>query len=188
MCSPQLSEALYKSIEKKGFQGQIVSIAHLRELQIDIETHHKNGLLDKELYDAYLASFDFECQRKLAGAKSLIIISVPQPQVRIMFAREDKSYPVIIPPTYYFSTDDQVANLLETHLGPQGYRIKKGLPSGCSLQQIRGPGGGTAADGRSGPGGRWGASRAATARRGRQSLRVNDRSVARPNDGVGTLG
>jgi epoxyqueuosine reductase len=125
MCSPQLSKALYESIEQQGFQGQIVSIAHLRELQIDIEAHHKKGLLDKELYDAYLASFDFECQRKLAGAQSLIIISIPQPQVRIMFAREDKSYPVIIPPTYYFSADDQVADLLETHLGPLGYRIQK---------------------------------------------------------------
>jgi epoxyqueuosine reductase len=125
MSSPPLSRALYKSIEKQGFQGQIVSIAHLRELQKDIETHHKKGLLDKELYDAYLASFDFECQRKFAGANSLIIISVPQPQVRIMFVREDKSYPVIIPPTYNFSGDDQVAALLEAHLGPQGYRLQK---------------------------------------------------------------
>ena len=125
MCSSQLSGALYKSIEKQGFQGQIVSIAHLEELQKDIEAHHKKGLLDKELYDVYLASFDFECQRKLTGANSLIIISVPQPQVRIMFVREDNSYPVIIPPTYNFSEDDQVADLLEAHLGPQGYRLQK---------------------------------------------------------------
>ena len=125
MCSSQLSGALYKSIEKQGFQGQIVSIAHLEELQKDIEAHHKKGLLDKELYDAYLASFDFECQRKLTGANSLIIISVPQPQVRIMFVREDNSYPVIIPPTYNFSGDDQVADLLAAHLGPQGYRLQK---------------------------------------------------------------
>jgi epoxyqueuosine reductase len=123
-CS-QLTGALYESIEKQGFQGKIVSIAHLKKLQKDIEVHHKKGLLDKELYDAYLASFDFECQRKLAGANSLIIISVPQPQVRIMFVREDKSYPVIIPPTYNFSLDDQVADLLEAHLGPQGYRLQK---------------------------------------------------------------
>jgi epoxyqueuosine reductase len=125
MRDPQLSGALHESLEKQGFKGKIVSIAHLKELQKDIETHHKKGLLDKELYDDYLASFDFECQRKLAGANSLIIISVPQPQVRIMFVREDKSYPVIIPPTYNFSGDDQVAALLEAHLGPQGYRLQK---------------------------------------------------------------
>ena len=125
MCRPQLSAALYKSIEKQGFQGRIVSIAHLKVLQNEIEAHHKKGLLDKELYDAYLASFDFECQRKLAGANSLIIISMPQPQVRIMFTLEDNSFPVIIPPTYNFSEDDQVADLLAAHLGPQGYRLQK---------------------------------------------------------------
>ena len=49
MYSSQLSEALYESIEKQGFQGKVVSIAHLKELQEDIEVHHKKGLLDKEL-------------------------------------------------------------------------------------------------------------------------------------------
>lgn len=125
MCAAQLSEALYKSIEKQGFQGKIVSIAHVKELEKDIGALRKKGLLDRELYDAYLASFDFECQRTPSGASSLIIISVPQPQVRVMFALDDKSYPVIIPPTYNFSVDDQVADLLEAHLGPQGYRLQK---------------------------------------------------------------
>ena len=121
----QLSRALFEHMEKKGFQGRIVSIAHLKELQKDIETHHQKGLLDQELYDDYLASFDFECQHQLADAKSVIVISIPQPQVRIMFTRDDRSYPVIIPPTYYFSADRQVANLLEAHLGPQGYRFQQ---------------------------------------------------------------
>ncbi|MBW2412410.1 MAG: hypothetical protein JRF72_21630 [Deltaproteobacteria bacterium] len=125
MSRPQLSRALDEYLEKQGFQGRIVSIAHLKTLQQGIEAHHQKGLLDKELYDAYLASFDFECQRKFAGAKSLIIISIPQPQVRIIFAREGKSYPVIVPPTYSFWADDQVADLLEAHLGPQGYRLQK---------------------------------------------------------------
>ncbi len=38
---------------------------------------------------------------------------------------EDKSYPVIIPPTYCFSADNQVVELLEGHLGPQGYSLQK---------------------------------------------------------------
>jgi len=125
MCAAQLTEAFYESIEKQGFQGKIVSIAHLKELQKEIEDRRKKDLLDRELYDAYLASFDFECQRTLAGARSLIIISVPQPQVRIVFTLDDKSYPVTIPPTYYFSMDHQVTNFLEAHLGPQGYGLQK---------------------------------------------------------------
>jgi epoxyqueuosine reductase len=125
MCAVQLSETLYENIEKLGFQSKIVSIAHVKELQKEIEALRKKGLLDRELYDAYLASFDFECQQTLSGARSLIIISVAQPQVQVTFALEGQSYPVIIPPTYYFSVDDQVTDLLEAHLGPQGYRLQK---------------------------------------------------------------
>lgn len=120
-----LSRALYEHMEKQGFQGKIVSIAHVKELQQEIEALRKKGLLDRELYDIYLASFDFECQRAFTGARSLIIVSVPQPQVRVMFDLEDESYPVIIPPTYHFSIDHQMADFLEVHLVPQGYRLKK---------------------------------------------------------------
>ncbi|MGD2185556.1 MAG: 4Fe-4S double cluster binding domain-containing protein [Desulfobacterales bacterium] len=121
----QLFEALYESLEKQGFRGKIISMAHLKELQNEIETLRKKGLLDKELYDAYLASFDFECQHTFSEAQSVIIVSVPQPQVRTIFALADISYPVIIPPTYSFSADNQVADFLEAQLGPQGYRLRK---------------------------------------------------------------
>ena len=125
MRNHDLTTTLDEILSEKGYRAKIISIAHVKELQKEIETLRKKGLLDNELYDAYLASFDFECQHALPGASSLIILSLPQPQVRVMFALEDESYPVIIPPTYYFSIDDQVADLLESHLGPQGYRLQK---------------------------------------------------------------
>ncbi len=125
MQSPPFIRALNEHIEKQGFQGKIVSIAHVKELQHEIEVLRNKGLLDKELYNTYLASFDFEYERILSGARSLIIISVPQPQVRVIFALEDHSYPVIIPPTYYFSIDDQVEDLLEAYLEPRGYILQK---------------------------------------------------------------
>lgn len=121
----EFAKILDERLEAYGYRGKIVSIGHLNELQMEIEVHHKKDLLDKELYDAYLASFDFECHQRLAEARSLIIVSAPQPQIQVTFVRKDRSYPVIIPPTYNFSADDQVADLLEAHLGPQGYRLQK---------------------------------------------------------------
>ena len=114
-----------KRLEKQGFRGKVLSIAHVGELQQEIDTLHRKGLLDKELYDAYLASFDFQCQQKLANARSLIIVSVPQPQVRVTFDRKDRSYPVIIPPTYSYSSDQQVADDLKTCFEPEGYKLHK---------------------------------------------------------------
>jgi epoxyqueuosine reductase len=114
-----------KLFEKQNFRGKIVSIEHVRELQQEIEALHKKDLLDEELYGAYLASFDFKCQHKLPNARSLIIVSVPQPQVRVTFVRENQFYPVIIPPTYSFSTDNQVADLLGAYFEPRGYKLQK---------------------------------------------------------------
>ena len=121
----EFTQKIENLLEKQDFRGKIVSIEHVKDLQQEIDALHKKHLLDKELYDAYLASFDFECQQKLANARSLIIVSVPQPQVRVTFVREDQSYPVIIPPTYCFPPDDQVADILRAYLKPKGYKLQK---------------------------------------------------------------
>ena len=125
MNGPQLSRALHDSIGKQGFQGKIVSIEHVKELETEIMTRYQKGLLDPDLYDAYLASFDFACRQKLPDARSLIIVTVPQPQIKVTFLREDKSYPVVIPPTYYSVIDNDVADLLKTVLEPQGFQLQK---------------------------------------------------------------
>jgi epoxyqueuosine reductase len=119
------TEKIEKLLQKQHLRGKIVSIERVRELRQEIDALHRKNLLDKEIYDAYLASFDFECQQKLANARSLIIVSVPQPQVRVTFVRHDRSYPVIIPPTYCFAPDDQVADILSAYLKPKGYKLQK---------------------------------------------------------------
>jgi epoxyqueuosine reductase len=120
-----LSKPLAAFLNEQGYQGKIVSIEHVGELETEIMTRYQKGLLDPELYKAYLASFDFACQQKFPDARSLIIITVPQPQIKVTFLREDKSYPVVIPPTYYSAIDNDVANLLKTVLEPQGYQLQK---------------------------------------------------------------
>ena len=119
------NRALFEITGKKGIHVKIVSIKHVGELETDIMTLYQNGLLNADLYDAYLSSFDFACQQKFNNARSLIIATVPQPQIRITFYREDQAYPVIVPPTYYFAIDNEVADLLKADLGPQGYRLQK---------------------------------------------------------------
>jgi epoxyqueuosine reductase len=121
----ELTEKFEKLLEKRNLRGKIVSIAHVKELQEKINDLHEKDLLDEELYDAYLASFDFECRQDLPNAGSLVIVSVPQPQVRVTFVLENRSHPVIIPPTYFLSTDNQVAHLLGTFFEPLGFELLK---------------------------------------------------------------
>jgi len=125
MAGLQSSWAFLESTRKRGFQAKIISIEHVGELETEIMTRYQNGLLDPELYDAYLASFDFACHQKLKDARSLIIVTVPQPQIQVTFMRKDKSYPVVIPPTYYFAIDNEVSDFLKADLEPQGYQLQK---------------------------------------------------------------
>ena len=120
-----LSKPLNTVLNEQGYGGKIVSIEHVGELETEIMERYRKGLLDPDLYNAYLASFDFACQQKSKDARSLIIITVPQPQIKVTFWREDKSYAVVIPPTYNSAIDNDVANLLTTVLEPQGYQLQK---------------------------------------------------------------
>ena len=121
----EMMGVLNESLVTQGYLAKIVSIERVEELKKEILNDHQRGLLDPDIYDGYLASFDFTCHRKFKDAQSLIIVSAPQPQIQVTFARKEKSYPVIIPPTYSFGTDDDVENLLKAYLQPRGYRLKK---------------------------------------------------------------
>jgi epoxyqueuosine reductase len=112
-------------LNARGYRCKIVAIGHVGALENEIMTRRRQGLLHPELYEAYLASFDFACHRKFEEARSLIVVSAPQPQVRVTFIRKEKPYPVIIPPTYSFGTDNDVENFLKADLEPQGYQLKK---------------------------------------------------------------
>ena len=125
MSGPPSNPALFEITDKQGIKIKIVSVEYVGELETEIMTRYQNGLLNADLYDAYLASFDFACRQKLPDARSLIVVTVPQPQIQVTFWREDKSYPVIVPPTYYSAIDNDVANLLKSVLEPQGYQLQK---------------------------------------------------------------
>ncbi len=112
-------------LNARGYRGKIVAIGHVGALENEIMTRRRKGLLYPELYEAYLASFDFACHRKFKDARSLIVVSAAQPQVKVTFIRKEKPYPVIIPPTYSFGTDNDIENFLKADLEPQGYQLKK---------------------------------------------------------------
>ena len=116
---------LFENLKMHGYQSKIVSMRHVTELEKEIKALHREGRLDEEIYNNYLASFDFECQKKLTNAASLIIVSVPQPQVQVVFEWQNKSIPAIIPPTYASSVDKHVAELIEVYLEPLGYSIRR---------------------------------------------------------------
>lgn len=122
-----MERELFSQLEERGYQGRIVSIKYLDDLRAGIEGHRERGFLDDELYQKWLTRFVFSPSNDLPGAKSLIVVAVPQPLYRILFTWEGQTRPFLIPPTYvgYNETKKRVGELLAQILGPQGYRVEK---------------------------------------------------------------
>ena len=68
----EITGALPERLEKAGYRGKSVAIGHLGELETEIMNRRRNGLLDPELYEAYLASFDFNCYRKFENRNNFV--------------------------------------------------------------------------------------------------------------------
>jgi len=114
-------------LEERGYKARMVSIQHLRDLQEEIEGRHRQGLFDEEFYQEWLARSTFSPPDSLPGAKSLIVVAVPQPQFRVVFTWKGNRVPLIVPPTYLYSreTDNQVQDLLAEILAPAGDHVAR---------------------------------------------------------------
>jgi epoxyqueuosine reductase len=121
---------LFSQLEERGYEGRIVSIEHLGDLQEEMEGHHRQGLFDEEFYQTWITRFAFSPPDSLPGARSLIVVAIPQPQFRVVFTWNGEKLPFFIPPTYvaYGEINKQVGELLTGILGPEGYQVARAAP------------------------------------------------------------
>lgn len=129
MRDPRMSEKLLSQLEERNCKGRVVAIQHLHDLQEEIGDYRSQGLFNEEFYQERLTGFAFRKPDSLPGARSLIVVAVPQPQIRITFTWNGKSVPLIVPPTYlhWRETDKQVGDILSEILGRQGYQVVRAV-------------------------------------------------------------
>lgn len=124
-----IQERLLSALRREGFQGAVVSVDHVSELQAEIERLLSAGVLDQGLYQTALAWFRFSQPSELTGAQSLIVIAMPEPIVELQFRWQGKEMQVIIPPIYSPRGDEALKSTLESVLGNQQcYFVRAGLP------------------------------------------------------------
>jgi epoxyqueuosine reductase len=123
----QLVERFFDMIEQHGWQGRIVPIARLTDLQRTICGLSERGLIDKILYQNQLNFISYDPPADLPGARSIIIVAVPTPQMRIFFHWRGEIVPVIIPPTYvsYTPRTEAVQQVLSAWLQREDYHLAK---------------------------------------------------------------
>jgi epoxyqueuosine reductase len=87
-------------IEERGWKGRIVPVGRLADLKNAILGRFDQGLINERLYRDGLSFFSFDPPAELPDARSIIIVAVPTPQMRITFRWHGEAVPVIVPPTY----------------------------------------------------------------------------------------
>lgn len=114
-------------IEGQGWKGRIVSIDRLPVLREAIAGRYEQGLLNDPLYRNQLGFFSFDPPKDLPGTRSILIVAVPTPQMRVVFNWQGERVPVIIPPTYvrYTARTEGVQTILGDWLKREGYRLAK---------------------------------------------------------------
>jgi epoxyqueuosine reductase len=125
MQAEKMTNTLTEELAIRGYEGKVLSSNYIFELQREIESQYQRGLFDEAFYAEELTGFNFKIPETISDAKSMIVVAAPQPQVRVTFNWDGKSYPCVIPPTYSYATDERIKNLLEQHLVPKGYRFEK---------------------------------------------------------------
>jgi len=120
-----MANEILSPLSKHGYQWRVVSINHLAELHEEIEGPHEQGLYDEEFYKERIVPLVFKPAKELQDAKSLIIVTSPQPQFRVVFTWKGEKRSALIPPTYvrYKAIKARAKQLLEEILGPAGYRV-----------------------------------------------------------------
>ncbi len=119
---------LHRCLEAKGYRARIVDVAHVADLQAELESRHADGLLDEELYREELSGFHFDPAAHLPGARSIIVVAVPDPEKRIVFHWSGGDLSTVVPPTYAFGrVEAHVARLLAQSLEPHGLRAVKAV-------------------------------------------------------------
>jgi len=122
-----MRQKMLSQLKERGYEGRVVSAEHLPELQEGIEGPYREGLLDEELYQTYLAGFEFGPPDGLPEARSLVVVAIPHPQTQITFTWHGEPVPVLMPPTYLHDdeADQQVEDLLADALAEGGYRVER---------------------------------------------------------------
>ncbi|NVM18417.1 MAG: 4Fe-4S binding protein [Candidatus Lokiarchaeota archaeon] len=125
----KIIQDFYEKLEVKGYKGKIVSAKHLPVLQNSIKKFHDQKLIDPDFYEEYKDYFEFQPEAEFGEIKSLFIITVPQPQYKVVFHWNKKEVPLIIPPTYLHSRAviNNIKAFLTEILKPYGYSVEFAL-------------------------------------------------------------
>jgi len=117
-------------LEKNGYFASVISATHVEELGAEIRALHDQDLLDDSVYNDYkMARFSTKLPKNLPHAKSIIILTTPQPMLRATFNWKGQARQLVVPPTYfdYGKVAWHARRLLAEAFRPRSYRFVRAI-------------------------------------------------------------
>jgi epoxyqueuosine reductase len=122
MTSQDMSVNVRETLRSAGCDAVVVSIDRLEEAQAAISRLVGRGLVDRRLSKDW--RFYLEANDSLPGARTIVVVAVPQPVVRVGFRWQGKDCPAEIAPGYFSRVDESRAEeLLNNTLAAAGYEM-----------------------------------------------------------------
>jgi epoxyqueuosine reductase len=117
------------ALEKDGCFAKATSTEWLEQLKEDIMSLRNTGALEEKVYNDYLVSMKYQVPEDFPEARSIIVIAVPQPQLRIAFTWKGKRVETVVPPTYAFGreVDERVKKVMMESVAPEVLRLQKAV-------------------------------------------------------------
>jgi epoxyqueuosine reductase len=88
------------STRVRSVSWRLVPFKHVEEMEKEIDSRLKEGLLDPVLHRVYFIS-TFKMPEGMPQPKSVAVVAAPQPALRLTFRKGDKPIKVAVPPTYF---------------------------------------------------------------------------------------
>jgi len=121
MSKENVLEKLATSFAAINARFRIISVEHLDECRSAIERLKTESMVTERFYKDYLESLDFRVPEALSGARSIIIVAVPQPISVIDVSFKGRRIRAMIPPTYiYKDIRGKCTKILSDILQPLG--------------------------------------------------------------------
>ncbi len=123
------SQVLLEALERDGCSAKAISIDKLDQLKEDIQSLRNAGALDERVFNDYLQAMKYQVPKDFPDAKSIIVIAVPQPQLRLAFVWKGKRIETVVPPTYAFAreVDKRVTRVMAESVAPEALRLEKAI-------------------------------------------------------------
>ena len=121
------AERLTARVEERGWRARLVPVARSADLERAIRGRAEDGALSEPFYRERLDFLSFEPPADLPGARSILVVAVPTPPMRLFFRRRGERVPVLVPPTYvgYTRRTESVQAVLAGWLAVAGLRLAK---------------------------------------------------------------